>query len=128
MPLLESVYVRVSAVILRPKPPAALPTSTVGLDTEVGVTQDTATSRAGSWPKVRWTSSAVTVPALAACCHRTGLLATRRPPAVTPTPPMNDRRETPARSILCRITVLPGHPTKQGKCSRSGRSASQTEG
>jgi hypothetical protein len=30
-----------------------------------------------------------------------------RPPAVTPTPPRNDRRETPARSMLSVITVPP---------------------
>jgi len=99
---------RVSAAMVRPKPPVVVPTITAGFDTEVGVTHDTATSRAVSSPKVRWTCSAVTVSALAACCHRTGPLATTRPPTVTPTPPRNDRRETPTCSILSVITVPPG--------------------
>ena len=90
--------------MVRPKPPWVVPRITAGLDTEVGVTHDTTTSRAGSAPKVRWTCSAVTVSALAACCHRTGPLATIRPPAVTPTPPRNARRETP--SAPCSPSLL----------------------
>src|SRR5580692_3159866 len=129
MPLLESVYVRVSAAMVRPKPPAVVPTITFGFDTEVGVTHDTTTSRVGSSPKVRWTCSAVTVSALAACCHRIGPLATTRPPAVTPTPPRNDRRETLARSILSVITVPPEAITgKTERYSQSGKAARQTEG
>jgi hypothetical protein len=44
---------------------------------------------------------------------------------VTPTPPMNDRRERPARSILSVITVLPGGTqTKQSDAlSPGGRQA-----
>jgi hypothetical protein len=53
MPLLESVYVRVSAAMARPKPSAVVPTITFGFDTEVGVTHETTTSLAGSSPKVR---------------------------------------------------------------------------
>src|ERR1700733_10364313 len=112
----------------RPMPPCGVPTITVGLDTGAGVTQDTTTSLAGLSPKVRWTCSAVTVSALAACCHRTGLLATTRPPAVTPMPPMNDRRERPTRSMLSVITVLPGGTqTKQSNASGpEGREAKPT--
>src|ERR1700722_8410289 len=109
-----------------PKPPCGVPTSTAGLATEVGVTHDTTTSRAGSSPKVRWTCSAVTVSALAACCHRTGPLATMRPPAVTPTPPRNDRRETPVPSMLSVITVPPEAITDK-HCDAPGTGRRQAE-
>src|SRR3984885_15312762 len=114
----------------RPKPPCGVPTITVGLDTGAGVTQDTTTSLAGLSPKVRWTCSAVTVSALAACCHRTGPLAITRPPAVTLTPPMNDRRETPTRSMLSVITGPPGQSqtSKTRRCSQQGKAASETKG
>jgi len=107
MPLFESVYARVSAGMARPKPPAGVPMTTFGFDTDVGVTQDTTTSPVGSAPKVRWTCSAVTVSAFAACCHRAGPLATMSPPAVIPTPPRNDRREMPACSMISVTTVPP---------------------
>ena len=112
--------------MVRPKPPWVVPRITAGFDTEVGLTHDTTTSRAGSAPKVRWTCSAVTVSALAACSQKTGPLATIRPPAVTPTPPRNPRRETPVRSMLSVITVPPEAITDK-HCDAPGPGRRQAE-
>jgi hypothetical protein len=49
-PSMASVQVRVSAWMPRPNPSRGVPSTTRGRETEVGVTQDTTISRAGSAP------------------------------------------------------------------------------
>ena len=81
--------------------------TTLGLDTGAGVTQDTTlTARVPAEGQVnllrgdRVGLGGLLPQDRAAGYHETA--------GVTPMPPMNDRRETPARSMLSSLLFLPG--------------------